>query len=293
MRTPTKILGFAVALALVFGVALGLGAAIGPSTAGAEKEASPPEGAGVVAAEAGYRLVPLTRTLPSTGGRFEFRIEGRKGDAVRRFTPLHDRPLHLVVVNRELTAFRHVHPALAEDGTWSVDLEALPPGSYRAIADFQVTGGPHLALGTDVSVAGDYRPGALPEPAATATVDGYDVAMRAERQDGGEVTFSLTVSRDGRPVSDLEPYLGARGHLVAIRTGDLAYAHVHPLADGDGGGDLSDKAPADGTVRFDATLDATGRYGLFLDFQHGGVVHTARFTFDQGVITGAPKKMEH
>jgi hypothetical protein len=290
MRAPTKVLGFAVAIALVFGVALGLGAAVGPAPAGAEKEAPPPEGAGVVVTEAGYRFVPLTRSLPVTGGRFEFRIESRKGEVVRRFTPLHDRALHLVVVNRELTSFHHVHPTLADDGTWAVDLPAMPPGSYRAIADFQVTGGPHLALGTDLSVAGEYRPDALPEPAATTTVDGYDVALQAERANGGEVTFSLTVSRDGRPVGDLEPYLGARGHLVAIRTGDLAYAHVHPVEDGPGD---RDEAPVDGTVRFDATLDATGRYGLFLDFQHGGIVHTARFTFDQGVITGTPKKMEH
>jgi hypothetical protein len=41
---------------------------------------------------------------------------------------LHERDLHLIVVNRELTTFRHVHPTLDADGTWSVDLPALDPG---------------------------------------------------------------------------------------------------------------------------------------------------------------------
>ena len=84
----------------------------------------------------------------------------------------------------------------------------------------------------------------------------------------------------GRLVTDLQPYLGASGHLVAMRAADLAYAHVHPLG------------YHAGTVTFDATLAAQGRYRLFFDFKHAGVVHTAAFTFDQGVVTGAPT-MEH
>ena len=40
--------------------------------------------------------------------------------------------------------------------------------------------------------------------------------------------LTLTVTKDGQPVTDLQPYLGAYGHLVALRAGDLAYLHVHP-----------------------------------------------------------------
>ena len=35
-------------------------------------------------------------------------------------------------------------------------------------------------------------------------------------------------------MTDLQPYLGAYGHLVALRDGDLAYLHVHPGEHGDG-----------------------------------------------------------
>jgi hypothetical protein len=83
----------------------------------------------------------------------------------------------------------------------------------------------------------------------------------------------LRISRDGRPVSDLQPYLGAYGHLVALRDGDLAYLHVHP-----------DGAPGDGRtaagpeVAFHAEVPSAGAYRLYLDFRHAGRVHTAEFT---------------
>jgi hypothetical protein len=189
--------------------------------------------------------------------------------------------LHLILVNRELTTFHHLHPTLDADGTWSIDVPPLDPGAYRAVADFQIAGGPRLALGTDLSVPGPYEPDARHGPAPETRVDGYDVALATEG-DGGTITATLTVRRDGAAV-ELEPYLGARGHLVAMRSGDLAYAHVHPVeADDD----------AAGTVTFEAELPSAGRYALFLDFQHDGEVHTASFTLDQGAVAGAGE-MEH
>jgi hypothetical protein len=216
---------------------------------------------------------------------FRFHIAGPDGDTITRFASLHERDLHLVVVSRELSVYRHLHPDLADDGTWSVSVPALVPGSYRAIADFQVADGPHLVLGADLSVAGEYRPQPVAEPTTATSVDGYDVTLGVEPRGGegsGTLDVVLRVSRGGRPVADLEPYLGARGHLVAIHAGDLAYAHVHPIE--------SDDEP--GVVRFDAELPTAGRYGLFFDFQHEGAVHTASFTFDQGLVTGIPS-MEH
>ncbi|GAA2466355.1 hypothetical protein GCM10023100_74820 [Actinocorallia cavernae] len=78
---------------------------------------------------------------------------------------------------------------------------------------------------------------------------------------------------DGHPVGDLQPYLGAYGHLVALRAGGLAYLHVHPSGE-----------PGDGTtkpgpeVSFTVTAPTAGRYRLFFDFQHEGKVRTAAFT---------------
>ena len=92
-------------------------------------------------------------------------------------------------------------------------------------------------------------------------MDGYDVRLRR----GADLTFEI--SRGGRAVFPLQPYLGAAGHLVAIREDDLAYLHVHPR-----------KRAQPGAIMFEAELSEPGRYALFLQFRHGGNVHTVPVT---------------
>ena len=82
--------------------------------------------------------------------------------------------------------------------------------------------------------------------------------------------LTFTVTRDGAPVTTLQPYLGAAGHLVALRVGDLAYLHVHPMDDPTG--------KSGPEVAFMAEAPTAGRYLLYLDFQVDGRVHTATFT---------------
>ncbi len=111
-------------------------------------------------------------------------------------------------------------------------------------------------IGAAILVGGTFEAGSA--PAAAAPPDPR-LAVRFDRH-GDNVEIAMT--RDGAP-AEPEPYLGARGHLVALRAGDLAYLHVHPLEGG---------APA---VRFMAELPTAGPYSLFFDYQVGGVVHTA------------------
>jgi len=189
--------------------------------------------------------------------QLRFRIVGENGTTVRDFDVEHTKRLHLIVVRRDLTGFQHLHPTQERDGSWRVALRLDDPGAYRVFADFTRDGERHT-LGGDLAVDGDARARPLPAPAATTTVDGYRVTLDTSRD--GELRFSVT--RGGEAV-DVEPYLGARGHLVALREGDLAYLHVHPDED---------------SLSFMAELPSGARYRLFLQFQHEGRVHTAEFT---------------
>ncbi len=112
----------------------------------------------------------------------------------------------------------------------------------------------------------------LPGASTTASVDGYRVSLHrpATLTAGRESTLSFSVTRHGRPVTDLQPYLGAYGHLVALHAPGLEYSHVHPAS----------KDLAAGTITFDAELPKPGSYRLFVQFQTGGRVHTAAFTQD-------------
>jgi hypothetical protein len=209
-------------------------------------------------------------------GEYAFTVTGSDGAPVTAFDVEHEQLLHLVVVRRDAAGFQHLHPALGPDGVWRVPLTLPAGGIYRVYADFVPTGGPELVLGTDLFAPGDFTP--IPfGPSRVAQVDGYQVRLDGDLVPGTSSPVFATVSLDGAPVTDLEPYLGAFGHLVALRRSDLAYLHVHPSA--------ATPAPTDRSgpgVAFVAEVPASGGYRLFLDFRHGGVVRTAEFTVDVG-----------
>ncbi|MFU8870889.1 hypothetical protein [Micromonospora sp. SL4-19] len=289
MNTATKLSGFALGLVAVFGAAYGVGHLAGPVTPAAETrhdttepghgEGGHPPAAtghlpgGLLVSDRGYTLQPVAAPT----GQFAFRITGPDGRPVTRYDVAHDKRMHLIVARRDLSGFRHVHPELGADGTWRVASPLTGPGVWRAFADFTPTGGEPLTLGVDVTVPGALAERPLPAPATSTTVDGFTVTLTGAPQPGRTSQLTLTVSRDGRPVTDLQPYLGAYGHLVALRQGDLAYLHVHPEgAPGDG------RTPAGPAVTFSAEVPSAGTYRLFLDFRHGDAVHTAEFTVVAG-----------
>ncbi|MFD1539296.1 hypothetical protein [Nonomuraea guangzhouensis] len=287
MNAAAKLGTYVLGLAVIFGGALGVGSAVGEvapapaeeshsSAHSTETAAVAPEDTpgGLQMSENGYTLTPLTATIkPGEPTDFQFKVTGPGGGPVTDYQTKHDKKLHFIVVSRDLTSFQHVHPAEAGGGVWTIKLTLPEPGAYRAFADFAPTGAEGLTLGTDVLVAGDYAPKALPPVSRTATVDGYTVTLDGDLTPGRASKLTLKVSKDGKPVTDLQPYLGAYGHLVALRAGDLAYLHVHPDgAPGDG------KTAAGPEITFYAEVPSGGAYRLFLDFQHEGTVRTADFT---------------
>ncbi|MHA6796513.1 hypothetical protein ACVGVM_23830 [Pseudonocardia bannensis] len=301
MNTAIRLTGYAAALALVFGTAWGIGSAVGPAvaptaaagTGGAAAHghgtASPggtaadghahDHGAGsepslgLASTQAGYTFVPENTSFEvGRTAEFAFRITGSDGAPVTAFDVEHDKRLHLVVIRRDAAGFQHLHPALGPDGVWRTPLTLPGGGVWRAYADFVPTGGPALTLGTDLFVPGGFVP-FTHAPSRVAEVDGYQVRLDGLLTTGGPARVFATISRGGAPVTDLEPHLGAFGHLVALRQGDLAYLHVHP--------DAAMPAPTDRSgpgIAFTAEIPSAGGYRLFLDFQHGGIVHTAEFT---------------
>ena len=251
----------------------------GDSHSGAVSETAD-QPAGLASSRGGYTLTPTASTpVAGTADEFTFRITGPDGAAVTVFDEEHTKRLHLIVVRRDSTGFQHLHPTMGPDGTWRSDL-ALPTGGvYRAFADFTPTVGAATTLGIDLSVAGTYQP-VTHQPSRVAQVDGYEVRLDGDLTAGQSSPVTVTVSKGGAPVADLQSYLGAYGHLVALRAADLAYLHVHPDGSpGDG------RTPAGPQIRFFAEVPSAGTYRLFLDFQHAGVVRTAEFTLPTGPTT--------
>jgi hypothetical protein len=283
MSTPARVLAFVAVLVAAFAGAWGVGNAVDPvgrepvSHGHADDADATDEGehgdagshatdgdhaaipAGLQATQDGYSLQLVTDRLRPGRREVAFMVHGPDGKPVTAYDVQHEKQLHLIAVRRDFTGFQHVHPQLDSDGTWRIPLE-LTPGQWRVFADFKPTDGPALVLGTDLAVSGSYQPETPWATTRTAHVDGYTVVLEGDFR-AGPSTLVLRILRDGAVVTDLEPYLGAKGHLVALRRGDLGYLHVHP----------------DG-LDFHAEVPSAGTYELWLDFKHDGVVRTAHFT---------------
>lgn len=256
MSTPVKVVAFVAGLAVLFGAGLGVGRVVGDRSAAAVPE---------------YQWA-LTAVPGGTAGRetISFAVSDKEGAVLTRYAVRHEKQLHLVAVRKDFAEFRHVHPTMAADGTWSVEAD-LTPGPWRFYADFQPVGGEATVLDADVTLAGDYIPEGRSEVRRTVTVDGYTVTVRGDLVAGADAGLSFEITRDGAPV-DVQPYLGASGHLVALRAEDLRYLHVHP-----------EDAPSGPQVDFLAEVPSPGSYHLYLDFRHDDVVRTASFTLNAAV----------
>lgn len=297
MNTATRLSLYGAGLVAAFAAAFGLGAVAVPEKAvsawnegaemsehgethvdassGAHGEAhSTP--AGLALSAGGYALAPVEAPgAIGEAGELRFRILDESGHPLTDYATEHGNELHLIVVRADGAQFRHVHPELdTASGTWSLPWTWKAAGTYRVYADFAARGAEGITLSRTVQVAGDVTP-AVTEVRTTAETDGYIVRLEGELVAGAAADLTLEVSRNGAPVTTLEPYLGAFGHLVALREGDLAYLHVHPEGAEPAAGETGGPA-----IRFAATAPTAGRYLLYLDFQVDGEVHTAEFALD-------------
>jgi hypothetical protein len=278
MNPLMKLAGFAVAAALIFAGAAFAGsridvhpgkpatekAAMHPMAAGGAATMAPQPVRGLAVSEKGLTLELARRSAPR-GKPFElaFRILDRSGQTVRDFDVEHTKRMHFIVVRRDMTGFQHLHPTENPDGTWSVPVTLPRAGSYRVFADFSVDDTPYT-LADDLTVDGPVTSQALHAPVRSVDVDGMRVALtEGAAESGSESELAFTVTRNGEPVA-IQDYLGAKGHLVALRQGDLAFLHVHP---------------DENSLKFMATFPTAGDYRLFLQFKtDDGRLHTAAFT---------------
>ncbi|MFE9809332.1 hypothetical protein [Streptomyces sp. NPDC005548] len=237
-------------------------------------------GNGLASAKDGYRLTSRNASLVA-GKRtpYRFTVTGPDAKPVTAFAVDQTKRMHFYAIRSDLTGFQHLHPTMAADGTWTADLSELTPGSWRMFASFTPAGGAGkgtaFVLSRGVTVPGSGRQAPVPAAATTARVDGYTVTVQGRPMAGMSHPLTVSVTKAGRPVTSLQPYLDTYAHLTAFHEGDTAFAHLHPTThvDGDHGGPK---------LAFDARLPAAGSWRLFLQFRTGGKLHTAALTLEVG-----------
>lgn len=199
---------------------------------------------------------------------------------------VHDKKMHLIIVSKDLSYFEHIHPEYHSDGSYKI--AALPMdkeyskgmgnsetrfpfgGEYILYQDYSPSGAGHQLARTPITVKGKERPVVkYSAENRTWTADKYkaDLSFDKELKTGNQLVMKVNITKDGKPVTDLDHYLGALGHMVVISEDTQEYLHVHPM-------DSDKKGPE---IMFHTAFEKPGIYRAFLQFQHEGKIHTADY----------------
>jgi hypothetical protein len=235
-----------------------------------------PAGDGLSESNGGYRMDSSTaQVMAGMAMPYRFTVSGPDGKPVTGFAVDQTNKLHFYAIRSDLTGFQHLHPVMAADGTWTAPLGDLQPGKWRLFASFTPDSGAgkgkDFVLSRTLTVPGSASTAPLPKAASTVTVDGYTVTVNGDLMAGMAHDLTVSFAKNGKPVTDLQPYLDTYAHLTAFHAGDQAFAHLHPqtTVNGDHGG------PG---LTFHAKLPESGGWRLFLQFRTAGTLHTAALT---------------
>lgn len=205
-------------------------------------------------------------------------------EAIREFDIVHEQLQHLIIVSRDLAYFDHVHPALdPKSGTFTLRHTFPSGGDYRLFSDLTPKGAGMQVLISPLKVQGAAasRPAALTPTAPLRTsAGGVTIALQPRK---GPLTartdemLTAAFTAGGAPVTNLEPWLGALGHMVLIHEDAATFVHSHP----------QEEIPASGTpkpsvLNFYARFPKPGLYKGWVQFQRNGSVRTAPFVVRVG-----------
>jgi hypothetical protein len=216
------------------------------------------------------------------------------GEPVKQFDIIHDKLMHLIIVNREdLSHFAHIHPKLNnETGVFNITHTFSKAGKYKMWIDAKPKGGiQQILIAFPFNVEG--QPVHTPTTIAheqtrvknvVADEQSYQVTLNCQPEHliaGRDIkmTFEIT-DANGKPISNLEPLMAAGGHCVIIGADAREFLHVHPAEE------IENISSWQGgpSVSFLAHFPKPGLYRAWGQFQHEGRLITADFTFE--VVAG-------
>ncbi|HYH11450.1 MAG TPA: HAD-IC family P-type ATPase, partial [Thermomicrobiales bacterium] len=227
-------------------------------------------------------------------------IDDETGQPITDLPLDHEEPMHLILASGDLDEFQHIHPVLEDDGSYRFETTLPTAGTYLLYDEFTI--GDQTVLDRRQLVVGEPSSvGASLTPDTTAkTVNGLTISLDAPEtiHAGEEAHLAFEVTRDGQPVTDLEPYLGAAAHTAIITSDASGFAHTHGEAseasEPAGTHGHADEEPAGGEhdaghdvptafgpqVTVEHTFTEPGLYKLWVQFSHDGEVITAPFVVE-------------
>ena len=250
-----------------------------------------------------FDVVVTANPAPEAGKKttLTFAINDEGNARVKDFDVVHEKKLHLLAVSKDLAWFAHEHPELQPDGTMTVELVFPTAGPHTLYADFRPTGASPQVIQKPLNVAGAARPAVAlktDDLSKAKTVAGHQVRLKASSLKAGDnVRLDFLLVKDGKPVTDLTPYLGAMGHAVILSADGSKFLHSHPedgaAHDHAAGTDDHAHPKLPGQVTFQTQFPEPGLYKIWGQFQHGSDMIIADFVVDVAAGTGAPAPAHH
>ncbi|MGO4694167.1 hypothetical protein AB4Z50_07780 [Paenibacillus sp. 2TAB26] len=227
-------------------------------------------GAGMeTAAEKAVKMnVAWPQGTPSAGvsSMLSISIDDGNGAAVEAYEITNEKLMHLIVVSGDLQHFQHVHPVYNGGGEFEVPISLPSGGGYKLYADFLPKGMNELTRMGEVEVQGAAFETTVLKPSEdlAANVDGMRVELAFAEpilpQTMLTMTYTFTDEKTGEPIKDLELYLGAVGHVVAIDQSTQQFIHIHPL----------NWASSGPQAVFGVSFPVEGLYKVWGQFQRNG-----------------------
>lgn len=221
----------------------------------------------------------LAAGKPST---LTIRLTDGAGRPVDQLQVVHEKKLHFLIMSRDLTFFAHEHPQRQSEGVQTLPFTFPRPGEYVLFGDYTPEGASQVVSSARLTIPGTSTmkdPQLKPDDLAHAKhVGAYDVKL-AQKVDGGQTTLTFTLMKNGKPVADLQPYLGALGHLVVVDPGATTLLHSHPMGAGD-----------PGKVTFHTSFPTPGLYKMWGEFRPDGQPVLVDFVVDASGTGVAPHK---
>jgi hypothetical protein len=282
-----------------------------------------------------YKAPPLNVSL-QPGGKLVLQMgdsawhRTRPDTVMTNLIPDHGHLMHLFLIRvPQMDRFYHLHPELTSGSTnaFAIDLPQVPAGHYQVFADIvRESGFPDTMVAEidlpnvpGVSLTGDNSEASthpIPNDASLSSSN-TDVTEKGDidtLSDGyrmvwerGPVPLSANhfvwlrfrlEDPQGKPASDVEPYMGMAGHAEIIRSDRSVFAHVHPdgsvamaaleltqknpatPAIGNGSAMMAMQMPMDKMspeVSFPYGFPKAGEYRIFVQIKRAGHIETGVF----------------
>lgn len=198
---------------------------------------------------------------------------------VKEFDIQHERPMHLIAVRSDLGEFAHEHPEPSPSGEFKLRYTFPSAGEYTLFVDAAPRGAGGQVMPVQLKVSGPktakFQLGSMPLD-GDARAGPIHVKFATAQYSVGRTLRLESVVRDAKSnaaVNDIQPYLGALGHMILVHEDGLSFVHSHP-------DELDEKQGRDGRLAFLARFPKPGRYRAWVQVQREGTVHTAPFVVE-------------